>query len=198
MVGQVKDKSRNNKYTYAVVLSVVLVLGVVLLSLFVIKPLFADAQKVTKEVKDKKTELTKLQDKKAKLEALKDKEEELKKQAATISNALPESKDIGRLFIQINDIATGSGGTVKSVAESGSATAGATTTATPTTQTTFGNVQQSIYTIPIDFGSYFDWKNFVTKTETALRLVSIGDFTVNATDSGTMTSSVTITTYTRN
>lgn len=194
MVEKNKSIINGNKYVYAISLSVILVVGVILLSVFAIKPLFDGAKKVTTDVKNKQEELEKLENKKAKLEQLKDKETELKAQSEKISNALPQTKDVGRLFIQVNDIATGSGGSIKSVTESG-AVAPSTTT---TTQEPIGAVQKTVYTVPIDFGTYFDWKNFVNKVETALRLVNIGDYSVKASDSGGINSDVTITTYTRN
>ncbi len=197
MVDKNKALGRGNKYIYATTMGIILVLAVILLSLFVIKPLYGSAKKVTTDVKDKQEELQKLEEKKVKLEGLKDREEELKAQSEKISDALPQTKDVGRLFIQINDTATGSSGSVKSVNE-GSGGVDVAASPAPTEQQAVGSIQRTTYSVPIDFGTYFDWKNFVGKVETALRLVSIGDFSVRASEAGAINSNITITTYTRN
>ncbi len=188
-----KDLFKNN-YTYLIWLGVGMILVVVLLSFFVIRPSISKAKSLNQEVKDKKTELTALEDKKSKLDKLKDKEDDLKADAKTVQNALPDNKDAGRLFIQIDKLATENGGTVKSVSE-GSDTGNQGDVST--TATGLAEIQKITYSAPIDFNSYFSFKDFLAKSESALRLTNIDSFSVKANETGTLSVDLNFTTYTR-
>ena len=188
-----KDLFKNN-YTYLIWLGVGVILVAVLLSFFVIRPSISKAKSLNQEVKDKKTELTALEDKKSKLDKLKDKEDDLKTDAKTVQNALPDNKDAGRLFIQIDKLATENGGTVKSVSE-GSDTGNQGDVST--TATGLAEIQKITYSAPIDFNSYFSFKDFLAKSESALRLTNIDSFSVKANETGTLSVDLNFTTYTR-
>jgi Tfp pilus assembly protein PilO len=190
----VENKITKNKYFYSVtviILTVVVTLGLFFL---LIMPFFNKAKELTAETSLKKQELEKLEEKKSKLEELKTREEELKLQAEKVENALPTEKDVGRLFIQLDNLARGNGGTVASVSEGGNVT---TTKVTPDTGEGGPTIERVSYTFPVDFGTYFNLKDFVTKSETALRLLAIKGLTINASNEGKIGSNFSIDTYIR-
>ena len=190
----VENKLTKNKYFYSTAVIVITILGVLGLFFAVITPFYSKAGSLTSEAKTKQTELKMLEDKKTKLEALKSKEEELNKDAETVRNALPEQKDVGRLFIEFDNMARSSGGVIKSVSEN----IATTTTTTEAVGSSAGLVKIG-YKVPIDFKDYFGFKDFVTKAEKALRIIGIDDYsiTVNETNGG-LTVDLSTSTYVRN
>jgi Tfp pilus assembly protein PilO len=194
----VENKVTKSKYFFSTTVFVVTGVAAVALFFVVILPFFNKAQELTAETKIKQTELKKLEDKKAKLEELKTREEELKKEAETVRNALPEQKDVGRLFIQLDNMAITSGGEIKSVTEGGSngVAQAATTTNVGSSET---GIQKVKYAIPIEFRNYSGIKDFVTKTESALRICGIDDFSIMVSqDANGLTTSFNTTTFVRN
>ena len=187
-----KDLFKTN-YTYIIGISIGVVLVVALISIFVIKPFINKANSLNQDVKTEKLVLQALEDKKNKLDKLKDKEEELKADAKTVVNALPDNKEAGRLFIQIDGLAKENGGNVKSITEGGVSVGSQGNVSQ--TATGLADIQKLTYTIPIDFTSYFSFKDFITKSETALRLVNIDSFTINTTEKGTLAVDLGVTTY---
>jgi len=183
-------------YSYIIWVSLGTVVVVLLIAFLVIKPSISKAKTTNLELTARKTELQALEDKKSKLDTLKDKEEELKADAETVKNALPENKDAGRLFIQIDKLAKENGGTVKSVNE-GSNTGSADQTGVASTATGLEGVQKLTYSAPIDFNSYFNFKDFITKSETALRLVNIDNFSIKSNETGLLATNLNFTTYVR-
>jgi len=181
------------KYNYALIVGAVTFFGTLLLLGFVIYPLYGLASTVTKEYDQKNQELTDLKNKKVVLDKLKNEESTLRKQADTVASALPESKDVGRLFIQIDALAKNSNGTIKSVTGSN----GTVTTATKSAGTGFTGIQKYTYTVPVSFKSYTDMKNFISQSKNALRLLNIDNVGITAGDTGSMDVNMTITTYAR-
>lgn len=183
------NKNINKKYRYILIMSAVIFFGTLLSFFLVVKPLYNKSKTLNTEAKTKQANLDALEDKKAKLEALAVKEEQLKEDVKKVEAALPEASQVGRLFIQIDQIAKASNGVVKSVTESGAA---ASTTEVATTET----VSKLTYNSPLQFKNYFDFKNFITASETALKIMDITDFDINSKEdfSATLTSS----TYVRN
>lgn len=182
-------------YAYIIWLSVGVVVVVILLSFFVIKPSINKAKTLNQDVTTKKAELQALEDKKSKLDSLKDKEDELKADAETVKNALPESKDAGRLFIQIDKLAKENGGTVKSVNEGTQVDPGQ--AGVSSSATGLAGIQKLTYSTPIDFNSYFSFKDFITKSETALRLVNIDNYSIKANEAGLLNVNLNVTTFVR-
>ncbi|MEI7690740.1 MAG: type 4a pilus biogenesis protein PilO [bacterium] len=191
-----KDIFNKTSFGYIIWLSVGTILVVLLLSFFVIKPSVNKAKTLSADVKVKKTELKALEDKKIKLDGLKDKEEELKADAETVKNALPEIKDAGRLFIQIDKLAKENGGVVKSINEGSTSE---TTNQGDVSQVPTGmlDIQKLTYAAPIDFNSYFSFKEFLTKSESALRLVNIDSFSIKVNETGSLAVNLMVTTYVR-
>jgi Tfp pilus assembly protein PilO len=185
------NKLLKNKYAYSVGLGLATVLIVILAVFLLILPFYSKAKKLTTENKTKKQELTYLTDKKAKLEKLINREDELKQKAELVRNALPESKDVGRLFIQLDELARENKGIIKSIVEGGAINQAV------SLQTNIVGVEKNSYSVPIEFNNYFDYMNFIEKAENALRLINIDRVSIKAKDSGEISVSLTTTAYSR-
>ncbi len=181
----------HNKYAYAVGLGAATFLIAIFAFLVIISPFYSKAKKLTAEAKTKKQELTYLTDKKSKLEELKNKEDELKQKAELVRNALPEDKDVGRLFIQLDELARSNKGLIKSVSEAGAANMAV------TTETGVAGVQKNVYSVPIEFNKYEDYKTFITKAENALRLINVDSVSIKAKDTGELSVTLDTTAYSR-
>jgi Tfp pilus assembly protein PilO len=178
------DKNKNKKYNYAIIVGAVTFVGLIIVVFAIIRPLYLKSQALTAEVKAKQATLDQLKDKKQKLAALKDREAELKQDAETVQAALPDSAEVGRLFIQINEMVKATGGNVSSVSGS------------PVPQGDTGVISKVNYTVPVSFPNYFNFKDFVIKSEQALRLFDITDFSIS-TANGSVSSSLSANTYVR-
>jgi len=180
----------HKKNNYALLLIIgTIVVGLIIAGV-VVYPLYGSAVATTKEANQKSSELAALKDRKKILDGLKDKETELKKNADLVASALPEGKDVGGLFIQVNALATQNGGKVRSV------TGGSTPSAASATG--FGGIQKYVYSVPVSFANYSSLKSFINNSNNALRLLNIDDISINATDTGSMDVTMNVTTYARN
>jgi Tfp pilus assembly protein PilO len=155
---------------------------------------------VTNQVSSSQKQLNKLESQESKLESLKNQETELDQEAATVSEALPTTNDVGRLFIQLSDLANNAGGSISGV--TGGTTVGTTSTTSPasttaTTSASVPGVEVLTYSMPISFSSYFNFKNFLTSASSALRLISVNNITVSASSTGEITAGLNLTTYMR-
>jgi hypothetical protein len=188
-------KSKIDEYKYAVSM----IAGSILLALILIfavgKPLFDGMQKTAADLKDKKETLAKMQVRLENLKKLKDKEADLKTQNAKVLAALPEGKDVARLFVQFEGIATASGLSVKQAGEGTAAASGGTQSASPASTGT--SLVKSIgYQVTATSPDYTSLKNSLAKFEEALRLLSVSG--VNISKSGdSLNVSFNIITYTR-
>jgi len=187
------DDKFMKKYGYSVILGIVTVLGAIIVWFVIIGPLYANTQKSKAELEVKEAQYTALKNKKDKLDELKDKEDELKKQAATVTSALPKEEEIGRLFIQLDGLAKASNGKLKSVTKST-----ATTATGNTTNLSSAGITKTVYNMPIELPMYFDLKSFIANSQSALRLFNINDFNITATNAGMLTVNLTANSYTRN
>lgn len=187
------EERKLQKYQYAAVVAGLTFLGAIAVWFIVLSPLYTSTKNAGVELAAKDQNYKDLVAKKEKLDKLKDQEAELKKQAATVSNALPKNEEIGRLFIQLDALAKNSNGKLRSVVKSG--VAGATPAANDLSST---GITKTVYTLPLDLPTYFDLKNFIKSSETALRLFSINDFNIAASDAGALTVTLTANSYTRN
>lgn len=184
------DKFLKN-YGYAIMLGGITVFGALMLFFLIVKPLYLSTEKAKTDLTAKEHQYKALVDKKAKLDELKDREEELKKQAAIVSNALPKEEEIGRLFIQLDGLAVSSNGKLKSVTK--------TTTSTNTSGSAISSagIVKTVYTLPLELPTYFDLKSFIASSQSALRLFSINDFNITASNAGALSVSLTANSYTR-
>ncbi|MCX6328225.1 MAG: hypothetical protein NTZ85_01740 [Bacteroidia bacterium] len=188
-------KKGNKQYLFAITISLLIVFVIIAAFFLAIKPLYLKSKKISAELKVKQEQLQELKDKKVKLETLKDKEGQLKKDAENVKNALPSDSDVGRLFIQLDDIIKTSNGSTKSI----SGSSGTTTTAgTPMeTITNSVGITTTSYNTTVDFPSYFEFISFLNKMENALRLVTINNINVSANESGLISTTLDLVTYTR-
>jgi len=182
-------KEQTGRYSYAISVAAATVVILVVAGLFVVKPLWDTVSKMDKEKKAKADTLTEMKRRETVLLSLKDKEEQLKKDSETISNALPTQGDIGRLFIQLDSLATASGGSLKSVAQTSN-------TATSSDSSVAGITEQT-YAIPLDMPTYFALKQFITSSEAALRLLSITNLKIDVSDAGKMSVNIIAKSYAR-
>lgn len=181
-------KKKNN---FAIILAAATVSIGLLVVFFGIYPLYKSASAVTKEVNQKSDELKGLKNRKAILDGLKDREDELNKSAELVASALPDSRDVGGLFIQVNALAAKTGGKVSSMSGS-SSPSGATAT-----DTGFSGIEKYTYGVPITFTSYLSFKEFVASSKNALRLLNIDDVMISANEASGLSVTMNLTTYTR-
>jgi len=179
-------------YQYALVLGAVTLVGAIAVYFLAIAPLYKKTQAAGIELTTKEQKYDDLVAKKKKLDGLKDREAELKKQAEMVSNALPKQEEVGRMFIQLDALAKSSNGSLRSVSKSTAAAADANASLSAT------GITKTTYTLPLSLPTYYDLKNFIANSDQALRLFSINDISIAATDAGAMTVNLTANAYTRN
>lgn len=185
------DKEKIKKYYYALTVGGATFVGVIVLSL-IISQMFTQSRKLTDEAIAKSAKLTQLQDKKKILDKLSSRETELKKSADTLAAALPDDKDIGRLFIQLNGVIVDAGGSIKGIAGGSVAEAAQTSSSDVGT-----NLKRYSFTLPVNLKSYEAVKGLLTKTKQALRLMDVTSVSMSSPDGGTMDANITINTYSR-
>lgn len=179
-------------YRYAIILGASAFVGAIAVYFLVVSPLYKSTQKAGVELATNEQTYKDLVARKAKLDGLKNKEIELKKQAEMVSNALPKEEEIGRMFIQLDGLAKDSNGSLKSVTKS---SAGASADSSADIAST--GITKTVYSLPLTLPTYFDLKSFIANSSSALRLFSINDFNISATDAGAMTVNLTANSYTR-
>jgi hypothetical protein len=183
------DKEKIKKYYYALAVGGATFVGAIIL-LIVINQMFAQSKKLTAEAVVKTQKLTQLQAKKAILDNLSSKETELKANALALSSALPEDKDIGRLFIQMNGVITDAGGSIKGIA-------GGSPSDTATSSTIGNTLKKYSFTLPVNLANYDAVKSLLAKAKQALRLMDVTSISMSSPDGGTMDANITINTYSR-
>jgi len=188
MVENNKSQFEEYKYTVAVIGGAVLI--TIVLAFAVGKPLFDSTQKTAADLEEKKIVLQKLQEKLSNLKNLQSREEELKAENEKVLAALPEDKDVARLFVQFEKIAKESGVTVESVSEANVAEFNGENSNTDT------QITAVTYNINAKAKDYASLKNALVRFEDALRLLSISEIDASLT-SNDLSISFTINTYKR-
>lgn len=153
-------------------------------------PIYNNYSKTASELKTQKTSLQALEDKLSTLKTLQSQEETLKKQNETVLAALPEDKDVSRLFVQFENIANQNGLAISSVSEGGT---GATPAATSKPS---GTLTPVTYTVSATATDYDHLKQALSKIQSALRVISIDKIDVSGTG-GSLTATFNVTTYVR-
>src|SRR3989304_5627798 len=97
-------KLGNKHYTYIITVIAGTLLLSGLVGYFVVRPLLRSNSSYAKEVKENKDLLDALETKLETLKSLKSKERELLAEKERVLAALPEDKDVSRLFIQVEKI----------------------------------------------------------------------------------------------
>jgi Tfp pilus assembly protein PilO len=181
-------KKQINEYNYALYLGLGTAVVALFVSFIIIKPLFDKNSELRNTKSTQNAKLEKLLEKEKVLVSLKDKSSEIKTNSERVSSALPSSSDIGRLFIQLDELAKISGGSLKSV--------GTNTNTVSETQAIPG-INELTYSLPLDMPSYFALKKFFESSEEALRLLSITDVRIDSSDSGALSVNLSAKSYTR-
>ena len=181
------DKQKIKKYNYAIILGSITFFGSVI-ALVIVSQMIGQARKIKSEVDQKTAVYKQLSDKKDILDSLSSRETELKKNAETLATALPEDKDVGRLFIQLTGLVSESGGSIRGIT-AGSAEASVTDVGS--------TLNKYSLTLPITFNNYESVKTFFDKTDNALRLMSISSISLSSENGGTTNANITINTYSR-
>jgi len=186
------ENKRFKAYSYALILGACVIVGTLGVWFLIVSPLYKTTQRAGTELTTKENKYSELTNKKDRLDELKDKEVELKKQAEIVSNALPKEEEIGRLFIQLDGLVRTSNGKLKSVSKSTSVS-----DTGNTSNLDSAGIVKTVYSLPLDLPTYYDLKSFILNSSSALRLFSINDFNITATDAGALTVNLTANSYTR-
>ncbi len=166
----VKEKNQLNEYKYPVIaVSGSLLLGVLLL-FFVGRPVYNGIREVNYEIDEKRTVLEKKEEKLENLKKLSEREEEIKRENEIVLAALPEDREVSRLFVQFERIASDSGLSIQSINEK------AETQAADTSQS---EIQETSYRVVGTAENYDSLKETLSRMETALRVLSVSDLDVS-------------------
>jgi Tfp pilus assembly protein PilO len=188
------NKNKNTKldeYKYSVLVGVGSFLIAIVLIFAVGQPMLKGMQETGKKLKEKKEVLAKLQDKLETLKKLKEKESEIRDKNQRVSAALPTDKDISRLFVQFESIASQNGLRIDSVQE-----AGAATSSSAAASSSSGGVRAVSYTVTGTADSYASLKNALTKLEESLRILNVSKVEVTG-QQGQLNVTLTVSTYVR-
>lgn len=173
------------KYRYAISLGVAIFIGLILSSFLVVRPMYLKTKSLFSEASARKKESTYLKDKKSKLLELSKRESEILEEEKKVSIALPASNEVGRIFIQLDQLVLESGGTTQSIYKSGSQMSVA------------GEIVATSYSIPTSFPNYFAYKEFLDKSASALRLLNLQKIQIYAGQDGRITSNLITETFSR-
>lgn len=190
-----KEDKEGKKYNYAITVGAVTFIGSVLAILFILKPLYVNFTILKNEASAKNKKYEDLVTRKDNLDSMKSREKELKEKAVVVSSVLPEEKEVGRLFIQLDKVAVNSSGNLQSVSELNSNTGF--TGNSVIAETPIVGVTKYSYSLPVSFENYVSFKKFVIDAGSALRLFNIKTFTVIADNAGKVNASVIADTYVR-
>lgn len=184
-----KQNAQKNPYTYLVSVIAITLLVVIVAVAFVLIPCIKKVSTLSTELKSVQQEKTFLTKRKASLEALNNDKEDYLKQSEIVLNALPENKEVGKLFVQVDQIATSSNSTIENFSENA--------LATEVTKNVLPGVTKISYTSDVKIGDYFSFKEFLTKFEGALRLVTIDGVSITSDDTGSIKATLTVSTFVR-
>ena len=188
----VKIESSFNDYLYAYIFGIGAFLIILILIFAVGRPLYNDTVKNQAELKVKQQELAFLENRLDILKELDGKKAELMAQNQKVLSALPVDKDVARLFVQVENIASQNGISITSVSDNSGAT---TANSSGSGNTTVG-IKRVTYKIDGQANSYQATKDAIAKIESALRVVSIPQIDINGAN-GKLTINFTVETYVR-
>lgn len=188
-----KDQNSVEQYQAALIIGVGALLTVVVLGVFVGRPLWNGMIKSQANLKEKNQILAQEDARLANLKNLSDKEQELKDKNQKVLAALPEGKDVSRLFVEFENIAKADGLSITGTNEGDSGQ--------PQAQTASSAPKALIipvsYTITGDANGYGALKNVLAKFEQALRLVSVQKINIISGTTGVLNTNIELETYTR-
>lgn len=168
----------------AIVISGTVIL-VIVLAVALGQPAWKSYTKSRDELKQKRAVQEKLEENLLALQDLKEKEEDLKKKNDQVIKALPTHKDVSRLFVEFERIATENGLNINGVQET-----------TLGEQPAPGSVKPAVYNVKASTSGYPSTKEALKKIEGALRILSVSGINISGTG-GSLTVDLEVTTYLR-
>jgi Tfp pilus assembly protein PilO len=193
---ELEKSNKQNRYTLAVVGGAIFIS--IFLGFLIGRPLYQNIARSSQELKEKQLTLKKLENKLVALKQLESKKEELEKKNALVIAAIPDDKDLSRLFYQLEAIATSTGVRIDSVNESAPIKAVVTSSDNASRDTTQSTtlVSPISYTVKGKSTSYSDIRRFLDSIEGSLRILSVNNIKINE-NQGTLTVELKINTYKR-
>lgn len=189
MVDNASNENQIKKYRYPLLIISAAIVVAIGLIFAIGRPLYADLKKTAEELRAQEDVLAKKEEKLSTLKSLQDKEEELKKENQKLLAAIPEDKDVSRLFAQFEKIARESGVKIESVQESSHNNEGE--------EINSEYLQEINYNISATAPNYSALKKMLSNLEGALRLLSVSAFDAGLNNNDELSLSLTITTYQR-
>jgi Tfp pilus assembly protein PilO len=190
----VNEKKPNTfeEYKYAALVGMGSLVILLILIFAVGMPLYKEYQKSSATLKEKKTELARLEVKLANLKEHKKNEVKIKEDNKKVMDALPTDKDVARLFVQFENIATQNGVLISSVTESSGQES---TAASGESVSAIKAVSYNVEAKSIDYQSL---KNALAQLEKALRILNVSAIDASSTDIGpVLNTKLTVSTYLR-
>lgn len=186
----VEKDQKAESYKYALFIIAGSILVAVILVALIVRPMWNNLVATNKQLKLKRDDLSKLETKLENLKKLKEKEKELIEKNAKVLAALPEDKDVARLFLEFEGIANQSGLSVTRVVEATSQNSQSNTVATSSL------VKPISYGINAKSPGYGPLKSALGKFEQALRILSISTVDIRTME-GNLDINFSVNTYTR-
>lgn len=179
----------------------IIVGGSIFISLFlgflIGRPLYINIERTNQEIKERKLTLDKLRQNLASLQKLEEKKEELEKKNSLLIAAIPDDKDISRLFYQFEATAKKANVNITSVSEAGGSNL--VTTSTPQENQP---LPENLIITPISYqvvaqtNSYANLKEALSNIEASLRILSVDKVNINESN-GRLNIRLTVNTYKR-
>jgi Tfp pilus assembly protein PilO len=167
-----------------IVVGAAIFLGIFLILLIGL-PLYNNLKQTNTELKSKKAVLEKLENNLTNLKNLDSRKTELEAKNEKVLSALPQDKDIPRLFIQLERIASAAGLQINTVSESGGALVAAPIgESTTSAQPNVIQINPVYYQVTGSATNYAALKAALTKAEDGLRLISIDKLDIQSTEAG--------------
>lgn len=183
----VDKKTKINEYTYIVAVLTGSILITIILVFLIGKPLLSSIQESSKELEDKQIKVEKLTEKLENLKNLEYKKDELEEQNKTVLAALPNDKDVSRLFVQFESIFKTSGASISSVVENNRGTQ---------ENTQSGIIRPVAYTVSGTVKDYPSLIKALNKMENALRILSVKSIDISG-EINNLSLTLTVNTYVR-
>lgn len=196
MVEAKKNNTKNIKFRITIIAGSILF--AIVAGVFIGRPVYLNLTNVNLELEESKAKLARMEAKLSALKTLEARKEELEKNNQLLIEALPESRDIPRLFYQIGSIGGLTGIAIDSVGST--ETNVATTTITEEGQTATVEskpITLMQYSIKAKTSSYENVKLFLDKTEDALRVLSIEQIDITRGEDGQISLEIKVNTYKR-
>lgn len=185
------------KSYYPFIILVGSVIVVFLALVFLMKPVFEDIKSKDKIIAGKRSASNTLKENLDKLKELSSQEKEWKEKADLVLASLPENPDKGRLFMELESLTSNSGLYVSSIREEDtSQNTGTLSTQSQASESTPlpSGANELKYTLTLS-GSYDSFKNFLTYSKKALRILSISNIDIKSKEDGSLDIQVTLSAF---